>query len=212
MLAMSRLRLRKRLEKLTHLDSALRQGENGSVWRDGNMSKAPWHIAAIILVAFLLLPPGAKAQTEKSSSKPEATNKGAKAVKAPAKPPLQSVTLQSTAEAARKVAEEASARALGQEKAPKNSKQSGTSGAPGDAVLEFHPTASPPAEGSGNIQEKDNKSSVLKNIHGSAYGAAASAAGSASAEGGAVGADSRNGKVNIYVEGGHAQAGTPVPH
>lgn len=176
------------------------------------MTKAPWHIAVFILAASLLLPLGSKAQTEKSSSKPEAAHKSAKAVTAPARPPLQSITLQTTAEATRKVAEEASAKSLAAKAPVKTPTQAGTRGAPGDAVLEFHPTATPPAAGSGDFKEKDKKNSVLKNIHGSAYGAAASAAGSASGEGGAVGADSRSGKVNIYVEGGHAQTSTPVPH
>ena len=176
------------------------------------MNKTPWHIAAFILAAFLVLPLAANAQAEKSSSKRSAGPDSSKVVKTPARPPLQSVTLPSTAEAVSKVAEEASAKSLAPKAAGKNSSQSGTSGAPGEAVLEFHPTATTPAAGSGDFQEKDHKNSVLKNIHGSAYGAAASAAGSASAEGGSVGADSRNGKVNIYVEGGHAQAGTPVPH
>jgi hypothetical protein len=212
MRAISHHPLEERLEKLTHLDSALLQGENGSVWRDGNMNKAPWYIAVFVLATSLLLPLGAKAQTEKSSSKPEANKKSAMAVKAPAKPPLQSLTLQTTAEAARKVAEEASAKALGQEKASKNSNQPSASEMKDGAVLEFHPTTTPPSAGSGGFQEKDHKNSVLKNIHGSAYGAAASAAGSASAEGGAVGADSRNGKVNIYVEGEHAQTNNPAPH
>jgi hypothetical protein len=212
MRAISRRHLAGLLEKLTHLDSALHQGENGSVWRDENMNEAPWHFAVFVLATFLLLPLGANAQTERSSSKPEATNKSAKAVKAPAMPPLQSVTLQSTAEAARKAAEEASARALGQEKVSKNSKQPGASELTDGAVLEFHPTTNPPSAGSGGFHEKNHKNSVLKNIHGSAYGAAASAAGRASAEGGAVGADSRNGKVNIYVEGEHAQTNNPAPH
>ncbi len=176
------------------------------------MNKAPWHIAAFILAALLVLPLVANAQAEKSSSKKSSVPEGPAVVKTPAKPPLQSVTLPSTAEAVSRVAEEASAKSLEAKAAGKTSSQSGSSGAPGDAVLEFHPTATPPASGSGGFQEKDNKNSILKNIHGSAYGAVASAAGSASAEGGAVGADSRNGKVNIYVEGGHAQASTPVPH
>ena len=176
------------------------------------MNKAPWHIAALILAAFLLLPGAANAQAEKSSSKKSAGPDSSNVVKTPAKPPLQSVTLPSTAEAVSKVAEEASAKSLAAKTAGKTSPQSGTSDVPGDAVLEFHPTATAPAAGSGDFKEKDNKNSVLKNIHGSAYGAAASAVGSASAEGGAVGADSRNGKVNIYVEGGHSQSSTPVPH
>ena len=84
------------------------------------MSKAPGYIAVFVLATFLLLPLGAKAQAEKSSSKPETTHKSAKAVKVPANPQLQTVTLQTTAEDARKVAEEASALALGHEKTAKN--------------------------------------------------------------------------------------------
>ncbi len=151
------------------------------------MNKARWYIAAFVLATFLLLPLAANAQAEKSSSKKSDVPESPKVVKTPAKPPLQSVTLPSTAEAVSKVAEEASAKSLAAKAAGKTSSQSGTSGAPGDAVLEFHPTATTPAAGSGDFKEKDNKNSVLKNIHGSAYGAAASAAGSASAEGGPSG-------------------------
>jgi hypothetical protein len=203
-----------RPEKLTRLDSAAWQGQNGNVWQDGNMSKTPWHIALFVLAMFLLLPLAATAQVEKSSNKADTDPENAKAVKASRKQSLQSVTLPSTAEAVRKVAEQASAKALAPGAAPKASKQPGTDGATDGAVLEFHPANGPPTAGleSGTFQVKGRKKSVLKNIHGSAYGAAASAAGRASDEGGAVGADSGNGKFNVYVEGEHAHTSTPAPH
>lgn len=178
------------------------------------MSKTPWHVGRFVLAIFLLLPLAAMAQVEKSSSKMNASPENAKVAKDPGKLPLQSVTLPNTAEAARKAAEEASARAQAPKATSTTSKQTGTHGATDGAVVEFHPADGPPAAGSDSnpFQGKDRKKSVLKNIHGSAYGAAACAAGRASDAGGAVGADSGDGKFNIYLEGEHAHASTPAPH
>ena len=178
------------------------------------MSKTPWQTVLLVLALFLLLSPAASAQTQKTSSKADAGRNNTKAVKGPDKLSLQSVTLTSTAEAARKAAEEATARTSAPKTTQKNSKQSGSSDTTEGAVLEFRATDGPPASAvsAGGFQEKGHKKSVLKDIHGSAYGATASAAGSASAEGGAVGAGSSNGKFNVYVEGEHTHASTPVPH
>jgi hypothetical protein len=178
------------------------------------MSKTPWQTVLLVLALFLLLPPAATGQEEKTASLQPSDSKSAKAAKPASKLPLQSVTLVSTEEAARKAAEEVRARAESGKTAPETSKQAEGSKAAEGAVLEFHPTDGLPgaAVAKGGLQEKDRKKSVLKNIHGSAYGAAASAAGRANSEGGAVGADSRGGKVNIYVEGEHTRTSTPVPH
>ncbi|HXH50429.1 MAG TPA: hypothetical protein VNM47_13890 [Terriglobia bacterium] len=178
------------------------------------MSKTPWQTLLLVLALFLLLPSIATAQEEKSASPQPSDSKDAKGVKPAGKLPLQSVTLVSTEEAARKAAEELQARAESDKTAPGTSKQAEASKAAEGAVLEFHPTDGLPgaAVGKGGVQEKDRKKSALKNIHGSAYGAAASATGRANSEGGAVGADSRGGKVNIYVEGEHTHSSTPVPH
>jgi hypothetical protein len=178
------------------------------------MTKTPWQTVLLVSALFLLLPPASSAQEKKPTSPQPSDSKSAKAAKPASKAPLQSVTLVSTEEAARKAAEEVRARAESGKTAPGSSKQAGPSKAAEGAVLEFHPADGLPgaAVAKGGLQEKDRKKSGLKDIHGSAYGAAASAAGRANSEGGAVGADSRGGKVNIYVEGERTHASTPVPH
>lgn len=178
------------------------------------MSKTPWQTMLVVLALFLLLPPAATAQEEKPSHPHPSDSQNAKAVKAPGKLPLRSVTLVNTTEAARKVAEEESARAQGPKAASKTAKHKGDKEAAGAAVLEFHPTDENPATDSskGTFQVKGHKKSILKNIHGSAYGATASGVGRANGEGGAVGAESRGGSVNVYVEGEHTHGSTPGPH
>jgi hypothetical protein len=178
------------------------------------MSKSIWQTVLLVPLLFLLLPHAATAQEKKSDSPQPSDSNSAKAAKPASTLPLQSVTLVSTEEAARKAAEEVRARAQSGKTDPKTSKQAEAGKAAEGAVLEFHSADRMPgaAVAKGGFQEKDNKKPVLKNIHGSAYGAAVSATGSANSEGGAVGADSRSGKVNIYVEGERTHASTPVPH
>jgi hypothetical protein len=178
------------------------------------MSKTLWQTVLLVLALFLLAPSATTAQEKKSASPQPSDSKSAIAAKPASKLPLQSVTLVSTEEAARKAAEEVRARSESNKSASETSKQAESSKAAEGAVLEFHPTGGLPGatETKDGLQEKNGKKSVLKNIHGSAYGAAASAAGQANSKGGAVGADSRGGKVNIYVEGEHTHTSTPVPH
>lgn len=168
----------------------------------------------VVLAVFLVLPTAAVAQQEKPSGSHPSDSQNSKTVKAPDKLPLQSVTLVSTDEAARKAAEEARAKAQDPKANSKTAKHEGDKGAANAAVLEFHPTDGTPGPDSskGTFQEKDRKKSVLKNVHGSAYGAAASGTGGANGESGSVGADSRSGKFNVYVEGEHAHDNTPNPH
>jgi len=179
------------------------------------MSKTPWQTVLVVLALFLLLPPAATAQDGKPSHAQPSDSQNAKAAKAPGMPPLRSVTLVNTTEAARKVAEEESARKQLEKASAPAAKHSESGKAAGGAVLEFHPTDGTPAADSsqGTFQVKDSKKKpALKNIHGSAYGAAASGVGRANGEGGAVGADSRGGKFNVYVEGEHTHDSTPGPH
>jgi hypothetical protein len=178
------------------------------------MSKTLWQTMLVLLALFLILPAAASAQQEKPSGSHPSDSRNSKAVKAPDNLPLQSLTLVSTDDAARKAAEEARAK-----KQPHNKAASETAKPEGDkatanaAVIEFHPTEGTAANSSkGTFQVKDRKKSALKNIHGSAYGAAASGIGAANGEGGAVGADSGSGKFNVYVEGEHAHDNTPNPH
>lgn len=177
------------------------------------MSKTPWQTTLVLLALFLLLPPAATAQQEKPSPH-SSDSKDAKAVKEPGKLPLRSVTLVNTTEAARKAAEEERARNQNPHAASKATKQASDKEAASAAVLEFHPAEEAPAADSskGTFKVKNRKKSVLKSIHGSAYGATASGSGRAGGEGGAVGADSRGGKFNVYVEGEHTHGSTPGPH
>lgn len=166
-----------------------------------------------VLALFLVLPSAATAQKAKSSNAPPANPKSVNSTKSQKKLPLQDVTLVSTAAAVRKVAEEASSRAQAPKAASKASVKPKSKQVADGAVLEFHPESNPAGDSTkGGFQKKSGKKSVLKNIHGSAYGAAASAVGQANGEGGAVGADSSNGKLNIYIEGEHTHASTPAPH
>ncbi len=178
------------------------------------MSKTSWHIALFVLAMFTLLPVAASAQEQKSSNPQAIPSEGAKNAKAPSKLPLQSLTLINIDQDVRKVAEEASARSKASKTTTQAPTQKGSAQPAEGAVLEFKPTdnAFGTAADPGTFQVKTHKKSVLKNIHGSAYGATASALGNANTESGAVGADSGNGKFNVYVEGEHSQANTPAPH
>lgn len=178
------------------------------------MTKTLWQTMLVLLAGFLVQPAVAVAQQEKPSNSHPSDSQNSKAVKAPEKLPLQSVTLVSTDEAARKAAEEARAKTQSHKAASENAKREGDKAVANSAVTEFHPTDGPPPADSskGTFKEKDRKKAVLKNIHGSAYGAAASGIGRANGEGGAVGADSGSGKFNVYVEGEHAHDNTPNPH
>lgn len=178
------------------------------------MSRTPWQTTLLALALLVFVSPAATAQEQKTASPHATHSKNAQAAKPAAQLPLQSVTLVSTEEAARKAAEEMRAKAQTSKTPSKASKEAEAGNTADGAVLEFHPTDSLPGKVAvkGGVQEKGGSKPVLKNIHGSAYGAAASAAGRANDEGGDVGAQSRGGKINIYVEGERTHASTPVPH
>lgn len=178
------------------------------------MSRTPWQTVLLAPVMFVFLSPAATSQEPKTASSRATDSQNVKAAKPAARQPLQSVTLVSTEEAARKAAEEMRAKAQTSKTPSKASKEAEAGNTADGAVLEFHPTDSLPGKVAvkGGIQQKGASKSVLKNIHGSAYGAAASAAGRANGEAGDVGAQSRGGKINIYVEGERTHASTPVPH
>jgi len=178
------------------------------------MSQTSWQTVLLVMALFLLLPAAAAAQGEKTSGPQSSPAENSKAAKTPGRLSLQTVTLINTAEAARKAAEEASAKTQASRGAARDAGKSGAKQETGGAVLEFRPTEGLPAAVSApeTVQAKHPKKSVLKNIHGSAYGATASAVGQANGEAGAVGADSSNGKFNIYVEGEHGHASAPAPH
>ncbi len=72
------------------------------------------------------------------------------------------------------------------------------------AVQEFQISDTASSLSVKGLPSKDSKKSILKNIHGEAYGEAGSGTAGPQAAGGAVGAGSKNGKTYIYVEGSHA--------
>jgi len=176
------------------------------------MSKTPWHAALIVLATSLLVPAASNAQAVKPQSK--TIQKKVKTAKAPEKLNLESVTLISTEAEARKVAEEASARAQESKAALESpKKQAGPQQGAEGAVNELRPVDSPAADtAAAPFQVKDHKKSLLKNFHGSAYGVAGSGIGKASGESADVGADSGDGKLHIYLEGGHAHTSNPASH
>lgn len=178
------------------------------------MSRTPRHTILFVLAMFLLAPVAVAAQQKKTSNPQHSTLKEPNATTTPAKLPLQSLTLVSTSEAARKVAEEASTKAETSKKGAASSNLSKSGQEAEGAVLEFKPADTSSLAGStaGAFKAKGRSKSLLKNIHGSAYGAAASAIGQANGESAAVGADSGNGKFSIYVQGEHTHASTPAPH
>ena len=178
------------------------------------MSRTPWQTALLAPVMFVFLSPAATSQEPKSVSPRATDSQDVKAAKPAARLPIRSLTLVSTEEAARKAAEEMRAKAQTSKTPPETSQEAEAGKAADGAVLEFHPTDSLPGKGAvkGGVQEKDRSKPVLKNIHGSAYGAATSAAGRANGESGDLGAQSRGGKINIYVEGERTHTSTPVPH
>lgn len=178
------------------------------------MSKTAFHSVLLVLAFFLLLPAVAMAQGKKPSAAQKSISDNPKSSEILSKQALQSITLVSTAEAVRKVAEEESAKILTPKGATRGPNRAGAKQEADGAVHEFRPVDGLPATDSfpGTFQAKSHKKSVLKNIHGKAYGATASEVGGENGEGGAVGADSSNGKFNIYVEGEHIHGSTPVPH
>lgn len=178
------------------------------------MSKTACHSVLLVLAFFLLPPAVATAQGKEASAAQKSTSDSPKTSKTPSKQALQSITLVSTAEAVRKVAEEESAKVLTPKGATRGRSRAGAKQEVDGAVHEFRPVDGLPATDSfpGTFQAKSHKKSVLKNIHGKVYGATASEVGRANGEGGAVGADSSNGKFNIYVEGEHIHGNTPAPH
>lgn len=178
------------------------------------MSKTACCTVLLVLTLFLLLPAAASAETKETPAARNSPPKSAKTSKAPSKLPIQSITLVNADEIAREVGKEASIKA----QASKGTTRTSGKAQPGQqadgAVQEFHAVnAAPLADSSaGTYNAKRHKHSVLKNVHGSIYGATASGAGHTNTVDGAVGAGSKSGKFNIYVEGAHTHASTPTAH
>lgn len=178
------------------------------------MSKMLRYTTLLVLASFAFLSASAAAQVKKPSKPQSAMSKTSKAAKASTKPPLQSLELVSPDKLAQSVAEEESTKARTTKTRAGVANPAGLNQNADGAVLEFRPAGNSPFSNppSGGVEAKTGKKSLLKNIHGSVYGAAIPQAGQANAEGGAVGADSKSGNLSIFVRGEHAHASTPAPH
>lgn len=178
------------------------------------MSKTACHTVLLGLVIFLLLPAAAMARAQKVSFRDTSTAKARKAEKTPSRLPLSALTLVSTSEATRKVAAEATAKALGPKDASPTLSSVRSEQETAGSVREFQTdnTVGLSGPSNGTFQIKNHKRSMLKNIHGSVNGATASGIGRADTVDGAVGADSGNGKFSVYIQDEHSHRSTPPPH
>ncbi len=91
-----------------------------------------------------------------------------------------------------------------QDSAKKTAKENSSGAIEGSAVQEFQISDRASSTSVKELSSKDSKKSLLKNVHGEAYGGTGSGNASMQAAGGAVGASSKSGKTYIYVEGSHA--------
>lgn len=74
------------------------------------------------------------------------------------------------------------------------------------AVIEFRPVASEQSGGAAvQASSKDSKKSILKNIHGSAYGSLDPGNRGNHESAASVGATSKSGKTSVYIEGDHSR-------
>jgi hypothetical protein len=127
---------------------------------------------------------------------------GAKgAPQAEKKPKLLNATRVSTDAAARAAAQDATKKAA-QNKTADNIEDTG--------VVEFRAADNEfTSSSTGVVTQKTAQKGILKNIHGSAYGAMDAKNHGTNAEGGAVGASSKSGKSAIYVETNRAVTSHP---
>ena len=164
-------------------------------------------LQAMILTGILglWLSASASAQSNKAAPDPAAAKGQTKQdSKAPAKLPLKDLGVISTAQAARDAA-----KAKTQSPATSQSKPADVNG-----VMEFQAVKSEPSSNSPSkdARLKDRKKPLLKDFHGSVYGAAAGQDSRGRTAAGDAGASSKSGKLNVYVEGEHAQANSPGSH
>lgn len=155
--------------------------------------------------ALCLLAPAAGRPQEvaKASSAKPATREPA-APKSEKKPALAEITRASTAEAARSAAKE-QAKQCAAEGSPDESAEPG--------VTELRPVAQDADASSGAVvaPRQASKKSVLKNIHGTVYGARGAKHKGDHRAGAAVGASSKGGKTSIYVETERSRETVPPP-
>lgn len=145
-------------------------------------------LAALVLTA---LPPSAQAQQaadKKPSSKTSASSRTAQKNKLK----LLEVTRVSTRQAARKAAEAEVDKKTGT--AP-DSKQAAAIG-----VVELQPNRHPEGKQANQNAARPGKKSLLKNVHGSVYGATGASNSDVRRTGGDVGATTKGGKASVYVQ------------
>jgi hypothetical protein len=167
-------------------------------------------LAAAILTGMLGLglPAATSAQTKTQAAPPQvgSQTQAGKDSKPPAMLPLKDLGVISAAELAREAAK-TKARAQGQATSKSSPANEG-------GTLEFQPVKGGSSSDSPSTDAhlKDQKKPLLKDFHGSVYGATAGQSGAGSTAAGAVGASSPSGKLNVFVEGQHSQASNPGPH
>lgn len=171
----------------------------------------PKSIEAAILIGImgLWLPAAASAQTKTQAAHPDSSHPQAeRASKPPAALPLKDLGGISTDEAARQAARQMAVKT----KSKAQSQTSSNSGKPdAGAVLEFRVVKNnaPSDTASKDIHPKNQRKALLKDIHGTIYGASGGQGTAGHTTGAAAGASSGNGKLNIFVDGQHTQANNP---
>lgn len=178
------------------------------------MSQTPRSTTLLLVALFVFSSVAAAAQVKKDPNPQPSRPKAPEAAKTSKQPLLRSLELVSTTEEARRVAEEESSKSRTAKVAAKKRNTDGLKQGANGAVLEFRPTSNSPFSGSdaGIVEPKIRKKSLLRNIHGSLYRAGGSQASRGNAESGSVGADSKNGKLSIFLQGEHASTTTPISH
>ncbi len=163
-------------------------------------------IVAVVLGLWLSVTAPAKAQAQGATPSGSSTAK-TKTSDTSAKLPLKDITLVSTSKAAREAALKTKTQAPG-----KSASKSGQMA--GDGVMEFQLARqeSSARYDSGTVQVKDGKKHVLKDIHGTIYGATGAQGVAGRSTAGAIGAATSGGKFNIFVEGQNSQAKNPARH
>lgn len=166
------------------------------------MSRHPLDTAILAGVLGLGLPILGRAQTKRAAQPNTTKAQAAKQSPTAPKLPLKDLDLISTTQAAREAT-----KGKGQSTA-----KSGQS--PAGAILEFHPVKSGSTSDSPSKDAhlKNSKKPLLKDFHGSVYGAAAGQGAEGSTAAGDVGASSGNGELNVFIKGQHSQTSNPGTH
>jgi hypothetical protein len=188
------------------------------------MSDTPRRLAVVVGALALLLPSTVRPQEEgsqrqaprHSENKPQPASAPGQPVTVARpshpdnqpKPSLLDAIRVSTEDARRSAAANLAKKDKAGEAAPKSS-ASAAAGSEDSAVMEFHPADAQTAASASEVAaSKKSKRSVLKGVHGGAYGS--TAPGSSNHQvGGSAGATSRSGKTSVYVETNQSRADSP---